>query len=86
MLVFKHRRGRAMFKNIQKLNWIKQGLIYCADGSLPWAHSHAFPPIPHLVSPDRLRIFIGSCDTELVSRACYVDVLLTLILECGCRL
>jgi hypothetical protein len=75
-----------MFKNIQKLNWIKQGLIYCADGSLPWAHSHAFPPIPHLVSPDRLRIFIGSCDTELVSRACYVDVLLTLILECGCRL
>jgi hypothetical protein len=56
------------------MKWNKKGLIYVPDGSLWWAKKYAFPPIPLLIKPDVLRIYLTSCDENMVGRVGYVDV------------
>ena len=56
------------------MRWIKQGLLYAPDGSLPWAQAYAFPATPLLIAADRLRIYVCSCDDDTVGRIGYVDV------------
>lgn len=56
------------------MKWNKQGLIYAPDKSLPWAQKYAFPPLPFFIKPDVLRIYLASCDENMVGRAAYVDV------------
>lgn len=60
--------------SVRTAHWIKKGLIYCPDGSMPWAKHYAFPPTPLLLSEDRLRIFLTFCDEKTVGRAGYVDL------------
>ncbi len=64
-----------MSKSIVKtMNWVKEGLIYCPDGSSAWAKQYASLPIPFLIAPDRLRIFLSLCDENMIGRVGYVDV------------
>jgi hypothetical protein len=58
------------------VRWRRRGLIYAPDGRLPWAQHHAFPPTPHRIDDERLRIYIASLDGSNVGRIGYVDVLL----------
>jgi predicted GH43/DUF377 family glycosyl hydrolase len=59
---------------VDTMKWIKQGLVYCPDGSIDWAQHYAIPPTPLLVGSDRLRMFLSFCDANTVGRAGYVDV------------
>lgn len=56
------------------MKWRKQGLVWCADGSLPWARTHAMVPtpiqLPHL---GVIRIFFSSCDDAGIARPGFVD-------------
>ena len=54
--------------------WIKQGLVYCPDGSIDWAKQYALLPIPLLIAENCLRIFLSFCDENMVGRVGYVDV------------
>ena len=56
------------------MRWIKQGLLYAPDGSLPWAQAYAFPATLLLIAADRLRLYVCSCDDDTVGRIGYVDV------------
>jgi hypothetical protein len=56
------------------MKWSKQGLIYVPDGSLPWAQKYAYPACPLLIDDDTLRIYLASCDHQMVGRAGYVDL------------
>ena len=59
---------------VSVLKWLKQGLIYCPDGSMSWAKQYAFPPTPLLIDQDRLRIFVSFCDENTIGRVGYIDV------------
>lgn len=59
---------------VETMKWAKQGLIYCPDGSMPWAKQYACAPTPLLIDSGRLRIFLAFCDENMVGRAGYVDV------------
>jgi hypothetical protein len=56
------------------MKWLKKGLIYVPDGSLPWAKKYAYPPIPLRMNDNVLRIYLAFCDDNMVGRAGYVDV------------
>jgi hypothetical protein len=56
------------------LKWIKQGRIYAPDGRLPWAQKYAFPPTPHFLNDDVLRMYVAFCDERTVGRIGYVDL------------
>lgn len=59
---------------IETMKWLKQGLIYCPDGSMHWAQHYAIAPSPFLVASNRLRMFLAFCDENMIGRAGYVDV------------
>ncbi|MBT8565429.1 hypothetical protein G6709_03890 [Polynucleobacter paneuropaeus] len=54
--------------------WDKKGLIFSPNGTLGWQNQFAMLPTPLLVDNDRLRIFLGFCDENMVGRIGYVDV------------
>ncbi len=54
--------------------WFKRGLIFSPDGGVGWKNQFAMLPTPLLVDDDRLRIFLGFCDENMVGRIGYVDV------------
>ncbi|MBF0318711.1 MAG: hypothetical protein HQL01_02730 [Nitrospirae bacterium] len=56
------------------MKWIKKGLIFCPDGSLHWAKTHAMVPVPELLTPDILRIYLTFCDDKGIGRLGYIDV------------
>lgn len=56
------------------MKWLKKGLIYAPDGSLPWAKKYAYPPSPLAMDDRTLRIYVAFCDDAMVGRAGYVDV------------
>lgn len=56
------------------MRWEKKGLIFCPDGSLEWQHQFAMLPTPILIDSDRLRIFLGFCDKNMIGRIGYIDV------------
>jgi hypothetical protein len=56
------------------MKWRKQGRIYQADGSLPWAKKYGFPPTPIDLGDGTLRLYMAFCDDNTVGRIGYVDV------------
>jgi hypothetical protein len=54
--------------------WVKRGRIWEPARHAQWAQTHAMAPTPHLVSPSVLRIYVGFCDAEMVSRVGWVDI------------
>lgn len=57
------------------MRWRKMGRVYAPDGSLWWAKKYAFPPTPYPLNEEVLRVFVSSCDENMVGRVGYVDVL-----------
>lgn len=57
------------------MNWLKLGLVWGPDGTLPWARTHAMVPtpidLPHL---GVIRIFFSGCDQAGIARPGFVDV------------
>jgi predicted GH43/DUF377 family glycosyl hydrolase len=58
------------------VKWRKQGRIYVPDDRMPWAQHYAYPPTPHRLNDELLRIYVGCCDENTVGRVGFVDVLL----------
>jgi len=56
------------------MKWNKKGRIYVPDGSKWWAKKYAFPPTPHFLDDEVLRIYVAFCDENIVGRIGYVDV------------
>lgn len=56
------------------MRWIKQGLVYRPDGSLPWARHTALTPTPLLLDEETIRVYAGFRDGDGISRIGYVDV------------
>jgi sucrose-6-phosphate hydrolase SacC (GH32 family) len=56
------------------MQWLKRGLIYVPPGDAEWAQHYAFPPTPHRLSDDVLRLYVTFCDADTVGRVGYVDV------------
>lgn len=56
-----------------EMKWNKKGMIYCPKGEKEWQTMFAMLPTPLLIG-DRLRIFLGFCDSKNVGRIGYVDV------------
>lgn len=44
--------------------WHKLGLVFAADGTRPWLHSHASNPFGVWLGADRLRVFFSARDAE----------------------
>jgi predicted GH43/DUF377 family glycosyl hydrolase len=57
------------------MEWQKKGRIYVPDGSMWWAKKYAFPPTPHFLNDEVLRLYVAFCDENTVGRIGYVDVL-----------
>ncbi len=55
------------------MEWVKKGLIYCADKDSEWRYQWAILPTPILIN-NKIKVFIGFCDKDNVSRIGYVDV------------
>ena len=56
------------------MRWKKMGRIFVPDGRLWWAKKHAFPPTPHFLSDQVLRLYVAFCDENTVGRLGFVDV------------
>lgn len=54
--------------------WERAGLVYCANGDLPWRQSHAYVPTPYLLSDEIIRIYVAFLDATMIGRIGYVDV------------
>ncbi len=52
----------------------RKGLIYCPDGTLPWAKTHAMNPTVEIVSENVIRVYFSSLDENNVGRIGYVDL------------
>jgi predicted GH43/DUF377 family glycosyl hydrolase len=56
------------------VRWRKLGLVYCPDGSMPWAQAYAMSPTPLMLPDGRLRLFVACADASTVSRITYLDI------------
>lgn len=56
------------------MQWKKQGVIYCANETHPWALSHAALPVPYKLDEETIRIYCAFRAQHNVSRVGYVDV------------
>jgi len=54
--------------------WEKRGIVFCPDGSLWWARSHAHLPTPQVLDDETVRIFFAGLDEHSFGRIGYVDV------------
>jgi len=54
--------------------WLKRGLVYTPDGSMDWAVSHAYVPVPLVISDKVIRVYLAFWDKEKFGRLGYVDV------------
>lgn len=59
---------------MNKLNWIRKGLIFDPSGKLNWASHTALQPTPLRLSDEVIRVFAGFRDDEGISRVGWVDV------------
>jgi len=57
-----------------EVHWQKRGRIYVPPGDVEWAQAYAFPPTPHRLSDEVLRLYVAFCDADTVGRVGYVDV------------
>src|SRR5690606_18595832 len=44
--------------------WLRLGLVFAADGSRPWLHSHASNPFGVWLDEHRLRVFFSARDPD----------------------
>lgn len=57
------------------MRWKKKGLICCHETiDLAWYKKNTMVPLPYLVDPGRLRLFVTMCDDFNVGRIGYIDV------------
>ena len=56
------------------MKWRKMGRIYTPDGTQWWAKKYAFPPVPHFLNDQVIRMYVAFCDENTVGRIGYVDV------------
>lgn len=56
------------------MRWVKRGIVYCPDGQMPWARSHAMVPTPFRLNDDVIRVFVTFLDGAGIGRPGYVDV------------
>jgi hypothetical protein len=56
------------------MKWLKQGLIFNADGERDWMQTHAQLPVADLRADGLLRIYFSSRDGEGCSRIASLDV------------
>lgn len=56
------------------MKWKKLGLVYCPDGSMPWALHSALTPTPTIRKNGLIRVFAGFRDERGVSRIGAVDL------------
>lgn len=56
------------------MKWKKMGIVYCPDGSIPWARTHAMVPTPLQLDNGLLRLFVAFLDDEGIGRVGYVDI------------
>ncbi|MBN8693335.1 MAG: hypothetical protein J0L69_09060 [Bacteroidetes bacterium] len=52
----------------------RKKLIYCPDGSLPWAKTHAMNPTIDVLNKDVIRVYFASLDENKTGRIGYVDL------------
>ena len=57
-----------------RLRWQKLGLVHRPDTSLDWVASSAMNPTPIRLDASTIRVFVGSRDSNGVSRLGWVDV------------
>ncbi|MBL4625325.1 MAG: hypothetical protein JKY42_09335 [Flavobacteriales bacterium] len=53
---------------------IRKQLIYCPDGSLDWAQTHAMNPTVDVLSEEIIRVYFSSLDANKIGRIGYVEV------------
>lgn len=56
------------------MRWKKLGIVYCPDGSVAWAKSHAMIPTPFLLNPETIRVYLTFCDEAGIGRPGWVDL------------
>lgn len=57
------------------MKWNKQGKIFDANTfGIEWFKLNAMVPLPYLIDSNRLRLYVGMCDSQNISRIGYVDV------------
>lgn len=56
------------------MKWTKLGIVYCPDGSLGWARTHATIPTPVRLDASTIRVFLSSLDANGRGRPGFVDV------------
>lgn len=56
------------------MKWRKMGRVYVPDGGMWWAKKYAFPPTPHFIREDVIRMYVAFCDENMVGRIGYVDI------------
>jgi predicted GH43/DUF377 family glycosyl hydrolase len=56
------------------MKWRKMGRVYVPGGEMWWAKRYAFPPTPHFISGDVIRMYVAFCDENTVGRIGYVDI------------
>jgi len=57
------------------MKWQKKGFICSSETlDLPWYKKNTMVPLPYLIAPDRLRIFVTMCDADNVGRIGFIDV------------
>lgn len=52
----------------------RKKLIYCPDGSLPWAKTHAMNPTVELLNDDVIRVYFSCLDENKIGRIGYADL------------
>jgi len=56
------------------MEWLKRGLVHAPTGAVPWAEQYAFPPTPHLVNGESLRLYVAFRDAAGIGRVGFVEV------------
>ena len=56
------------------MEWVKKGLIFRPDGSIPWMRTHAAAPIPLHLEGDIYRIYFSTRNETNKSQIGYVEV------------
>ena len=56
------------------MKWEKLGHVFTASGEFPWAKSHAYIPVPLLVSKQILRIYFACLDKDRRGTVNFVEV------------
>src|SRR5262245_11129332 len=56
------------------MSWKRLDFVFCPDGTMPWARTHAALPAPVRVAAEVFRIFFSARDSEQRSSVGWIDV------------